>query len=507
MARSYIALHASSRDPVPGAQLLGPLPPDTRIEVSVYLRSRQPARAARAATPLDRAAFATAHGAHPDDIAKVVAYAKDHGLDVVDADAARRVVRLGGTVAAFCQAFQTKLDRYRAGPVEYRGRTGPLFVGDDIVNLVEGIFGLDDRPQAKPRFRPAAAAATSYTPLQLGELYGFPPGDGAQQTIGFIELGGGYKAADLNTYFQSLGLGTPKVVAVTVDGATNRPTGDPNGADGEVALDIEVAGALAPAATLAVYFAPNTDRGFIDAISAAVHDQQYRPSVISISWGGPESSWTQQSVTAMDQIFQDAAVLGVTICAASGDEGSDDGVGDGQAHVDFPAASPNVLACGGTHLETAANGTSIQAETVWNDGAQGGASGGGISTFFPVPNYQGSIQLPSSPNAGAGAGRGVPDVAGDADPQTGYQVFVAGSSIVVGGTSAVAPLWAALIARVNQQRSTPVGFLNPALYENPDACRDIISGENGAYRAGRGWDACTGLGSPDGAAIVSAVSH
>ncbi len=295
-------------------------------------------------------------------------------------------------------------------------------------------------------------------------------------------------------------------MSVSVDGADNQPTGDPNSADGEVTLDIEIAGALAPGATLAVYFAPNTDQGFIDAISTAIHDQQNHPAVISISWGGPESSWTQQSLETMDQVFQDAGALGITVCVASGDSGSSDGVDDGQAHVDFPAASPNVLACGGTHLESG-NAATIQSETVWNDGTQGGASGGGVSTIFPTPGYQTAVQLPASPNPGAKVGRGVPDVAGDADPQTGYQILVGGRSVVFGGTSAVAPLWAALIARLNQQRSAPVGFLNPLLYENPAACRDITSGDNGAYRAGPGWDACTGLGSPNGPAILSAVSN
>ncbi len=506
MPRSYVELRASKRDPVPGSQVVGPVAPDTRIDVSVYVRSRKPAHPSRQGRPLDRSAFASAHGAHPDDVAKIVAYAKDHGLDVVNTDTARRVVRLSGTAATLSKAFQTKLQRCRKGQVEYRGRTGPLLVGDDVVDVISGVFGLDDRPQAQPRFRVAAAQATSYTPLQLGELYGFPEGDGSRQTIGLIELGGGYSTDDLAQYFQSLSLTAPSVVSVSVDGADNQPTGDPNSADGEVTLDIEIAGALAPGATLAVYFAPNTDQGFIDAISTAIHDQQNHPAVISISWGGPESSWTQQSLETMDQVFQDAGALGITVCVASGDSGSSDGVDDGQAHVDFPAASPNVLACGGTHLESG-NAATIQSETVWNDGTQGGASGGGVSTIFPTPGYQTAVQLPASPNPGAKVGRGVPDVAGDADPQTGYQILVGGRSVVFGGTSAVAPLWAALIARLNQQRSAPVGFLNPLLYENPAACRDITSGDNGAYRAGPGWDACTGLGSPNGPAILSAVSN
>ena len=182
-------------------------------------------------------------------------------------------------------------------------------------------------------------------------------------------------------------------------------------------LDIEVVGAVAPGAKIVVYFAPNTDQGFLDALTTAIHDATNKPSVISISWGGPESSWTAQAMTAFDSAAQDAAALGVSICAASGDNGSSDGVTDGKNHVDFPASSPHILACGGTSLQSAKG--AITSESVWNDGAQGGAGGGGFSTqFVPLPSYQSSahIQPPT------GLGRGVPDVCGDADPETGGYV-------------------------------------------------------------------------------------
>jgi kumamolisin len=290
-----------------------------------------------------------------------------------------------------------------------------------------------------------------------------------------------------------------------VDRKRNRPTHNPNSADGEVMLDIEVAGAMAPGARIVVYFAPNTDRGFLDAITTAVHDQHYQPSVISISWGAPEAGWTAQAMQAFDQAFQDAAALGVTVCCASGDNGSDDGVSDGKAHVDFPAASPYALACGGTRLETA--GARISREVVWNNGASGGSTGGGVSDTFALPTWQKNAGVPPSANAGGHVGRGVPDVAGDADPATGYRILVDGQEAVFGGTSAVAPLWSALIARLNQQLSKPVGYLNPLLYRPlPGACHDITSGSNGAYQARAGWDACTGWGSPDGTKLLTALS-
>ena len=267
-------------------------------------------------------------------------------------------------------------------------------------------------------------------------------------------------------------------------------------------LDIEVAATIAPKAKIAVYFAPNTDRGFLDAVTTAVHDTTRKPSVVSISWGGPESSWTPQAMQSFDQAFQDAADLGVTICCASGDNGSADMAQgwDGKAHVDFPASSPSVLACGGTHVDAA--GGTVTSEVVWNDLPTGGAGGGGVSDTFALPTWQAKSGVPPSANAGGHVGRGVPDVCGDASPRSGYIVRVDGQQAVIGGTSAVAPLWAGLIALLNQHFGHPVGFLNPVIYGLPPAAkafRDITSGNNGAYSARAGWDACTGLGSPDGA--------
>jgi kumamolisin len=425
-------------------------------------------------------------------------------------------VVLQGTVANMNEAFGTHIELYQAPGGLFRGRTGELTVPSDVAPLLVGVFGLDDRPQAKTRLRrhvagigPRAAGDTSYTPPAIAKLYNYPAGTGAGQTVAIIELGGGYKTADLTSYFSSIGVSpAPAVSSVSVDAAVNQPTGDPNSADGEVLLDIEVVGAIAPGARIAVYFAPNTDQGFLDAITTAVHDTVRKPSIVSISWGGPESSWTDQSLTAYDQAFQDAAVLGVSVCCASGDDGSADGVTDGAAHVDFPSSSPHVLACGGTRLESTSG--KITNEVVWNQGPGNGASGGGVSEKFPLPAFQSNAGVPVSVNSSHFKGRGVPDVSGDADPATGYQIFVDGRSAVFGGTSAVAPLWAALIAVLNQQVGKPLGFLNASLYGSSiagKALRDITSGNNGAYNAGHGWDACTGLGSPNGQQLLAGLKQ
>jgi kumamolisin len=509
MKSERISLPGSERQPI--GRRVADQPGDETIEVSVILKPKS-----RAAVPqtggavLTREQFAAEHGADPEAIEQVREFATEYNLTVSAVSPERRTVQLEGSAADMLRAFGVKLDRYEHEGHQYRARTGSINLPSDLAGSVEAVLGLDNRPQARTHFRvrgvnaPRAGAAQgiSYTPAKVGALYQFPTGvDGTGQTIGILELGGGYHPADLKNYFSSEGLKEPTVVSVSVDKGKNKPT-NPNGADGEVLLDIEVAGSVAPGAKIVVYFAPNTSQGFQDALTTAIHDSTHKPSVISISWGGAESTWTTQSMTAFDSAAQDAAALGVTVCAAAGDNGSTDGVTDGGNHVDFPASSPHILACGGTSLQSA-NGV-ITSETVWNDGAQGGATGGGFSNVFPLPSYQSAAGVTPP----SGGGRGVPDVAGDADPETGYKVLVDGQSLVIGGTSAVAPLWSGLIALLNQKLGKPLGFLQPALYGLPsskDAFHDITQGSNGAFSAGPGWDACTGLGSPEGTNLAGAL--
>ncbi|MGH9407951.1 MAG: S53 family peptidase [Vicinamibacterales bacterium] len=508
MAIERFLLQGSERAPHPGAQPAGAPDPSQFIEASIVLRRKAPLDLSTETQPIARDEFAARYGADPRDVERVEAFARQFDLHIVAVDLGRRIVVVGGTVAMMNEAFGTSLALYQGERGVFRGRSGPLYLPVDLQAAVVAVLGLDNRPQARMRCRrhrpivPSAAASASYAPPQVAAFYQFPTSvTGAGQTIAIIELGGGYKAADLTAYFDGLRLATPSVTAVSVDGARNAPTGDPNGPDGEVLLDVEIAGAIAKGAKMAVYFAPNTDQGFLDAITTAVHDTTRRPTIVSISWGGPESTWTPQAMTSYDDAFQDAAALGVTVCCASGDGGSGDGVTDGHAHVDFPASSPHVLACGGTHVASAKG--ALSGEVVWNDGASGGATGGGVSEVFALPAFQHDAGVPVSVNASHFKGRGVPDVAGDADPASGYQVRVDGQDVVYGGTSAVAPLWSALVALLNESRGAPLGYLNPTLYPiGAQACRDITSGNNGAYSAAIGWDACTGLGSPNGAALA-----
>jgi kumamolisin len=547
---------------MPGAKAAGKPDPNEPIEVTVRLRRRgrkQPSDEdlmKLGGTPpserpvVGREELAAEQAADPADIARVEAFAHAHGLTVASSNPAQYLLRLRGTAASLSEAFGVTLRHYTKGrDLTYRGRTGKIYIPKDLQGIVVGVHGLDNRPVAKPhcRFlRPVGKSATkteaarprnapdgSLATPDVARLYNFPPKlTGKGQCIGLIELndidrtgkptGTGYAVSDIQAYFKSIGVPQPTVVPVSVDNGANIPGPDPN-ADGEVTLDIEVAGAVAPGATIAVYFAPNTTKGFIDALNSAIHDTQRRPSVISISWGGPEDPHGQvdrQFTDGLNQAIKDAAALGVTVLCAAGDDGSADmgedpkqgPVWDKKPHADFPASSPFAVACGGTKL-TGSNQT-IASEVIWNEGRKHGAGGGGVSNVFPLPSYQSTAGVPKSPKGKAG--RGVPDLAANADPVTGYQVFLQGRNHVIGGTSAVAPLLAGLVALLNENlsKASPgktVGFVNPFLYNSAAAIfRDIIQGNNdiegnlkGKYAAGPGWDACSGLGVPDGQKLLT----
>jgi len=498
-----IILPGSERPKLPSTAAPKTTPPKSRLTVSVILKRKRPLKITHRPTRVSRADYKKLYAADPKSMQLVRNFAREFNLKVEPDPTAvtRRTVQLTGSVADMQKAFGVTLQQTSIDGTEYHTREGAIHLPKSLDGAVEAVLGLDNRPQARPHFRirRPRAASSGYTPPQVAQAYQFPAtASGAGQTIGIIELGGGYRQADLTAYFKSLGLAAPAITAVLVDDGTNSPT-TASGADAEVMLDIEVAASVASGAKIAVYFTPNTDQGFLDAITTAVHDTTNKPSVISISWGGPESSWTQQALTALDAACQSAAALGITITVAAGDDGSSDGASGN--NVDFPASSPHVLACGGTKL--VASGASISSEVVWNETANDeGATGGGVSNVFSLPTWQANADVPApSNNAG---GRGVPDVSGDADPETGYTIRVDGETIVIGGTSAVAPLWAGLIAVANQQLGTTVGLIQPAIYAAKSASgfRDITEGNNGAFSAGPGWDACTGLGSPIASKLI-----
>jgi kumamolisin len=511
---SSVELPGSFRKLPPGKNL-GNTSFNDVIEVMIKLRRKTPILnfvrgiAKGKNKPISQEVFDRRFGASQDDINLVIAFARQHDLTVLQTSVSKRNVILKGSVQKFSEAFQVYLaDFIPDSGITYRGRSGAIHIPEILKDIITGVFGLDNRPQARPMFQLLKKdgglihpqdASVSYNPDTVAKAYKYPRDvDGTGQCIALIELGGGYRNTDMQNYFSKLGLPLPLITAQSVDGAHNAPS-TPDSADGEVALDIEVAGAVAPAAKIVVYFAPNTDKGFLDAISTAIHDTENKPSVISISWGASESQWSQQAMQNFNETFMSAAALGLTITVAAGDNGSSDRETDGKAHVDFPASSPYALACGGTRLLA-------NAETVWND-LDGWATGGGISDIFPVPDYQKNISLPPSVNSNKIKGRGVPDVAANADSASGYNVLVDGQWTVVGGTSAVAPLIAGLIALANQKLKRKSGFIHPKIYASiAPVFKDITDGnnttaKNGGYSAGPGWDACTGLGVPLGTVI------
>jgi kumamolisin len=561
---SLVPLPDSERDPLADFEESGPLDLTRPAEVTLVLRRLEDLPAGTAVSPEDLAAR---HGASAEDIAQVTASLGPFNLTVSYTHAASRRIKVTGTLADLAAAFGTELRQVRSrslhGPgwITHRYREGGLSVPAELDGVITAVLGMDTRPQARPHIVPAAkaphaAGGTTYTPAQVAAIYGYPEAStGSGQTVAVIELGGGFTETDLAA---ALPAPVPSVTAVSVDGGSNAPGSDPQGADVEVALDLQCIAGAAPGAAQVVYFAPNTDQGFIDAIADATHATP-TPCAISVSWGQAEADWTGASLTAMDQAIADAAALGIVVCVAAGDNGSSDGVNDGANHVDFPASSPSALGCGGTTLVADPSTGQITSETVWNEMANGdGAGGGGVSDEFDLPAWQatavGAPASPAPPPTGtspapptgtepnpptgtspapppvhhrrrhhrrrhrmtaaavSGPGRHVPDIAGCADPATGYSVTSDGQQITVGGTSAVAPLAAGLVARLAGITGKLIGPVHPAIYKSAapgqatPGFRDITSGNNGAFSAGPGYDCCTGLGSPDGAALTTVLS-
>jgi kumamolisin len=547
----FISLPGSGKEPLPNARVTGDPSADQEFEVLVRVRRRQalPAPHDMPTLPADRtyltrAEQAAAYGADPADLQKVADFAAGFGLTVVRTSGPECSVTLSGTAAAFNRAFQVDLKMYEHPSGTYRGRSGDIHIPAELEGIVTGVFGLDNRSFARPHVcigpvgkaaedrlsAVAVASVTGYTPLQIAQFYNFPTTvTGQGQTIGIIELGGGFRDAELQIYFANLGIQPPTVtVANLPNGGTNNPGTDaldPANPDIEVMLDIEVAGSIARGARIVVYFAKDaSDAGFLDILSQTVHDENNAVDVISISWGGPEITATSQFQTNFNDVLQTAAQLGITVCVAAGDSGSADyplddpsRPWDGEAHVDFPASSPFALACGGTHILSAGPGT-LQ-EEVWHPAPNVG-TGGGVSRSFALPSYQAKAGVPAAVNPAGQVGRGVPDVAGNAAQESGYIVLCDGLNFPdpthnpplppIGGTSAVAPLWAALIALINQDTGTKAGLIQPLLYgltPAQGAFHDITVGNNGDYQAGPGWDPCTGLGTPNGQQLSAALRH
>ncbi|MGA9945120.1 MAG: S53 family peptidase [Candidatus Cybelea sp.] len=442
-------------------------------------------------TYADRAALIQATDADPADVNLLRRYCGGHGIEIV-AQHWRSVV-LSGPIHKFVENFGATAGIYQLDDKRrFRHRSGGLYAPAEIAAILRGPFGIHQWP----RSHAVGVLHSDVTPLSAAEIagrYSFPDGDGTGITVGVLQMRGVFNAGDFAKCMQAQGVAAKTPVVKRVDNAelTHQIK---TMKDVESAIDTQIVGALAPGAQIVVYATPDDERGVLDAIRSAIFDDEHRPSVLSISFGFPEHLWTPIALTILDELFTAAALLGVTIFCASGDRGAEVDE-DGKAHVLAPAASPFAHACGGTAIPS---GAESSAESGWNQ------SGGGFSEFFNTPSWQSTVAAEASAYHVA-AGRGVPDVAAQVTP--GYAVFFDGSQLAMGGTSAAAPMWAALAARLNQRLGKPLGFFAPLLYGRPANAllRDVLAGGNDRYSCTAGWNPCTGLGVPIGDAIEKAL--
>jgi kumamolisin len=464
---------------------------DDPIQTSVWLRSRHPevfsaaAAVAMAALPLrDRRYLSRdelfAAGHDPQDAARVSLVLERHGLRVVGERWRRLIVE--GTEDAHARAFS-------------RDRAGRVHVDPEIASTVSGVYGLGEAPFAVRR-KPPGDRSGGLALDRIANHYRFPPGlDGSGESVAVAQFGGRFERSDFTHAMERAGVARADVTCISVAGSERCSTfAHPRESEPfnpEVALDTQVVGALAPGASIALYAVPNTVRGYLELVANAIEDRDRAPTVLSISFGAPESEFPAHALHLMEQLLAAASRIGMTVCCASGDD---------SARMIYPASSPHVLACGGTTLED--EGRRIVGEVAWRGTA--GESGGGFSEHFARPPWQHA----HLGHHGGEEHRGVPDVAAHASP--GYRVRCGDRDVRCSGTSAAAPLWAALVARLTQRLGKPLGLIAPMLYTHASlrtALRDITAGGNGRYDATRGWDPCTGLGVPLGTSLLSAFAE
>jgi len=537
-AANYVELKNSVHRLPAGSKVIRPTNPHRWLKLTLAVRPRNSLPSLSALDRLKpaqrkyltRDELAQHYGSDPDAVARIENFAKAHNLVVTRHDQASSRIGLAGTVGQISDAFGVSLFDYTHPTLGlFHARTGPVHVPQEIANDVLGVFGLNNHRILRRKSRRSMQAADTsnrsrswFIPNELAPIYNFPNADASGQCIGLLEFGGGVATDDVAAYFDKIKLPAPAVTVVPVDGVSTDPTADPD-STGEVMLDIDVAGALGAGAKLAVYFTTFDEKGLVDILSAVINDSQNDPSVLSLSWGWAENepfnnsgiTWSDAAIAACNQSFLAVAQLGITVCVSTGDDGAEAQIEDGRAHVNFPASSEYVLAVGGTtlHVTKDSTGATRQTEVVWNDGP-GSGTGGGVSEATAVPSWQEGM-VPPSINPGRFAGRAIPDVAANADPETGYYTRSGGKFGVVGGTSASAPLWASLVARINANNGARAGNFNALLYSKigaAGALNDIVSGNNdtdgllgGQYSAGTGWDACTGWGSPGGTQLQAAL--
>ena len=543
MTDTHVVLSGSDRPRRRDAARLGDIDPAAAVEVTVTVRGPDLPQVTPGKS-MTREELERVYSATPQDMDAVTSELGRYGLRVVDSAPSARSLRGTGTAEQMDAAFRANLGIYRHHDHDYRGREGELEIPANLEGIITGVFGLDQRRVARrvpgiPPYQGSAesVAEAALSPADLEERYRFPTGEGEGQTVAIAEFGGAYFANDLAVFcrqqgrpeptVKQVGLGVPVLTEEQVMAMAPSQREQVLEEAGEVNMDVQIVAGLCPGADIVVYFTTFDQKGWVDLLNEIIKGAPAGPVAVSVSWGLAEDSsdFSASARRVIDHRLQAAALLGVTVCVSAGDDGSGDQMHDGKAHVNFPASSPHVLAVGGTQLDG-------DQEVAWfqppGDRAHGGgATGGGISSVFPRPSWQ-TVEVSAPEGAGA-PGRIVPDISALAGPPY-YQMVMLGKPAPNGGTSASAPLWAALIARsaaaATPQRA-PV-FLAPLLYgAGPDGhplgtsvCRDITAGDNPStppgwgFSAGPGFDAVSGWGVPDGPPLVgtkmapgAAVAH
>ena len=469
---------------------------------------------------LNPSQFTEAYGPSKEDVNAVVDHLRKAGYKVINSSSNRMLIRAKARVLTIEKTLGIHMNRYQ-------GRKRPFFAAadeprlpPDVASRVVHIAGLQNAHLREPRIqrlapRTVAQAALSGTgprgglaPQDIVTAYNLPGGstNGQGQTLALFQMDG-FKASDIQAYTSYFNLNPVPLETILVDGFD----GSAGSGSDEVCMDIELMNAIAPGASrILVYEGPNTDQGVLDVYSRIASDN--RASVVSSSWGLSEYDTGTSYARLESQFFMQMAAQGQSFFAASGDSGAYDAQspnGTPVLTVDDPAGQPYVTGVGGTQLNLG-SGQSYGSEVVWN--SNGGATGGGVSTIWPIPSWQSAVATTNSKLM-----RNVPDVALNADPYTGYAIYTGGQWHVIGGTSAAAPLWAGFTALANQlraQNQLPVlGFANPTIYSMGSVAsysnnyHDVTIGNNNYYTAGLGYDNTTGWGSFQGANLLATLSR
>ena len=546
MPTSHVELTGSRRPPPQNGIRLRDVDPHASFNVTVTLKGPElPATGDMPATAMSRAEIATKWGVPHGDIQKVEKVLRSYGIHISEVTQGGRSLRVRGTAAAISAAFKPNLGIYEVpGQGQIRAREGVIMIPSELDGLVNGVFGLDQRRMARRHSVAAkrSIAPNPLTPADLQHQYSFPPGDGAGKTIAIAEFGENlgpgqvlppaYIPSDVSAFCQGQGLPTPTVRTVSVGGLA--PLSQQQyeslmpqlpkqlqdllfSQTAETMMDVQIVAGLCPKADIAVYFATWGEGGWVDLLDEITSGSGPVPVAVSISYGLAEEApdWSNGAMDSINQRLQIAAMQGITVCVSSGDDGSGCDQPGSRCHVEFPTSSQFVLSVGGTMLTQQAD------EVVWweSPGERspkgGGATGGGVSVLNPLPAWQ-SVHIQSL-NPGASTGRVVPDVSALAGPPL-YFLLLDGKPLPDGGTSASTPLWASLIARIDA--ALPAGkrqrFLPPLLYKpnvGESGFRDIVSGNNAShpnpgkgYAAGKGFDAVSGWGVPNGKALLDVLS-